>query len=182
MDRLEEFIKANRDDLDRYDPSPGNWSKIRNRIRNEHKKIWRWVSVAAMFTIIFGSTFFYLRSRYYGSDNDYSSANESVNMNGPKQFRETEIYYNNLVNSLYREATPLLTQNPEIKKEFGSDISHLDSLCTEIRKDLKDNVDNQEVVEALIQNYRIKIQLLEDMLALLKENDSNPVKKKSHEL
>ncbi len=182
MDRLEEFVKANRDDLDRYNPSPGNWSKIRYQIRNGHIKIWRWVAVAAMITIILGSTLFFLGTRYYRSDNNYSAASGPVDMHGPRQFRETEIYYNNLVNSLYREATPLLTKNPEIKKEFGSDISHLDSLCTEIRKDLKDNVANQEVVEALIQNYRIKIQLLEDMLALLKENENNPAKKKSYEL
>jgi hypothetical protein len=58
----------------------------------------------------------------------------------------------------------------------------IDSICSEIKKDLKDNVANQDVIEALIQNYRIKIRLLEDMLELLKENEENPVKSKSHEL
>ena len=57
-----------------------------------------------------------------------------------RQLKETEIYYNNLVNSLYREATPLLTGNPEIKKELTADISQLDSICAEVKKDLKDNV------------------------------------------
>ena len=92
------------------------------------------------------------------------SSNDSIMTQENPQLKETEIYYNNLVNSLYREATPLLTGNPEIKKELTTDISHLDSICIEIKKDLKDNVANQEVVEALIQNYRIKIRLLEDML------------------
>ena len=81
-----------------------------------------------------------------------------------------------------REATPLLTKNPEIKKELNIDLSQLDSICSDLKKDLKDNVSNQEVVEALIQNYRIKIRLLEDMLTILKENENNPEKKKSHEL
>ncbi len=98
------------------------------------------------------------------------------------QLKETEIYYNNLVNSLYKEAAPLLTNNPELKKELNTDMSHIDSICTDIKKDLKDNISNQEVVEALIQNYRIKIQILEDMLTVLKENENNPEKKKSHEL
>jgi len=96
--------------------------------------------------------------------------------------KETEIYYSTLVNSLYMEATPLLTKNPEIKKELNTDLSQLDSICSDLKKDLKDNVSNQEVVEALIQNYRIKIRLLEDMLTILKENENNPEKKKSHEL
>jgi hypothetical protein len=47
---------------------------------------------------------------------------------------------------------------------------------------LKDNISNQNVVEALIQNYRIKIHILEDMLTVLKENDTIPEKMKSHEL
>ena len=98
------------------------------------------------------------------------------------QLKETETYYNNLVNSLYKEATPLLTKNPEIKKELNIDLSHLDSICVDIKKDLKDNISNQDVVEALIQNYRIKIRILEDMLAILKANENNPEKKKSYEL
>jgi hypothetical protein len=37
-------------------------------------------------------------------------------------------------------------------------------------------------VEALIQNYRIKIRLLEDILTILKEDENNPEKKKDYEL
>jgi hypothetical protein len=96
--------------------------------------------------------------------------------------KETETYYNTLVNSLYKEATPLLTNNPDIKKELNTDLSHIDSICVEIKKDLKDNISNQDVVEALIQNYRIKIKILEDMLTVLKANENNPEKKKSHEI
>ena len=84
--------------------------------------------------------------------------------------------------SLYREAAPLLTNNPDVKKELNTDMSHLDSICTDLKKDLKDNISNQDVVEALIQNYRIKIRILEDMLTVLKENEPNPVKIKRHEL
>ncbi len=182
MDRLEEYIKANRDDLDRYSPPPGNWTKIKRRIKKSHITVWRWVSVAAMFIVILETTLILVKNGHFSSGNRISIKGDAIDIKGNKQLKETEIYYNNLVNSLYSEATPLLTRNPEIKKELTTDISHLDSLCSEIRKDLKDNVANQEVVEALIQNYRIKIQLLEDMLTILKENDNNPVKKESYDL
>jgi hypothetical protein len=103
-------------------------------------------------------------------------------MKNNSQLKETEAYYNNLVNSLYSEATPLLTNNPEIKNELNTDLAHLDSICIDIKKDLKDNISNQDVVEALIQNYRIKIHILEDMLKVLRDNEPNPVKKQNHEL
>ncbi len=182
MDRLEEFIKSNREDLDRYSPSPGNWAKIKRSIKKSNAPLWRWVSVAAMFVVILGTALLFIKNGNLKRRDGISITCDAIDIKGNRQLKETEIYYNNLINSLYREATPLLTGNPDVKKELANDISHLDSLCLEIKKDLKDNVANQEVVEALIQNYRIKIQLLEDMLIILKENENNPVKKKSYEL
>jgi uncharacterized protein (UPF0332 family) len=182
MDKLEEFIKTNREDLDRYSPSPGNWAKIERRIKKANTPLWRWVTIAAMFVVILATALLFAKNGYLKRGNGISISCDAIDIKGNRQLKETEIYYNNMLNSLYREATPLLTGNPEVKKELANDISHLDSLCVEIKKDLKDNVANQEVVEALIQNYRIKIQLLEDMLTILKENENNPVKKKSYEL
>jgi len=135
-----------------------------------------------MFIVILGTAIILIRPGYVRINTRIVEKYSEADDRESPQLKETEIYYNNLVNSLYSEATPMLTANPEIKKEFFSDISHLDSICSEIKKDLKDNVANQEVVEALIQNYRIKIRLLEEMLTMLKENKNNPDKKKSHEL
>ncbi len=182
MDKLEEHIKNNREDLDRYTPSSDIWSRIDKSLNREKTRFPKWLSIAAMLIVIMGSALFIYQGRnkttWMKGANNIEAQQEKAN----PQLKETEIYYNNLVNSLYREATPLLTGNPEIKKELNTDISHLDSLCTEIRKDLKDNVANQEVVEALILNYRIKIRLLEDMLVILRENEGKPEKKQSHEL
>jgi hypothetical protein len=99
-----------------------------------------------------------------------------------QELKETELFYNSLVNSLYLEAKPLLTGQPDVEKELNHDLARIDSLCADIRKDLKDNVANKEVIEALIQNYTIKIHILEDMLNVLKENENKTEKGKSHEL
>ncbi len=178
MDRLEEHIRKNREDLDRYHPSSGIWENIKEEIKKDKASFNRWLSIAAMVIVILGTTLIFLRPGSLWSFSDIESGNDP----GNHQLKETEIYYNNLVNSLYREATPLLTGNPEIQKELSHDIIHLDSICSDIKNDLKDNIDNQEVVEALIVNYRLKIRLLEDMLKILKENESNPIKKENYEL
>lgn len=182
MDKLEEHIKNNREDLDRHTPSSDIWRRIDKSLNRENTRLPKWLSVAAMLIVILGSALFLYQNRnkmtWMKGGRNLEAQQELTN----PQLKETEIYYNNLVNALYLEATPLLTGNPDIKKELNTDISHLDSLCTEIRKDLKDNVANQEVVEALILNYRIKIRLLEDMLVILRENEGKPEKNKSHEL
>jgi hypothetical protein len=182
MDKLEDHIRKNREDLDRYSPSSDIWKGIKRELKKDKPASMHWFSVAAMVIVILGTALVLFRpgNRLMSGKNAVNDYGEQTSVN--PQLKETEIYYNNLVNSLYREATPLLTGHPEIKKELTSDITQLDSICSDIKKDLKDNVANQEVVEALIQNYRIKIRLLEDMLTILKENEVNPEKNKSHEL
>jgi hypothetical protein len=182
MDKLEEFIRKNRNDLDMYTPSEGVWSKVKRNLRKRKPSVNEWLSLAAMIVLILCTGIILIRIGNNRAASNADLKGEAGLEQANPHLKETEIYYNNLVNSLYHEATPLLTGNPEIKKELNSDISQLDSICSDIKKDLKDNVANQEVVEALIQNYRIKIRLLEDMLSILKENENNPEKIKSHEL
>lgn len=181
MDKLEDHIRKNREELDVYTPSSGVWLKISKRTGKGHFPFFKWVSIAAMVIVILGTSLVIIRHTYLNADKKLTMNNiDAINENS--QLKESEIYYNNLLNSLYTEATPLLTANPEVQKELSYDISHIDSLCLEIKKDLKDNIANKEVIEALIQNYRIKIRLLEDIVMILKENENNPEKKKDYEL
>jgi hypothetical protein len=182
MDRLEEQIRKNREDLDRYSPPKSIWRSIRKELRNEKPLLRQWLSVAAMVVVILGTAVIFFRPEYRWSEAGRNRSNNDNFSQITPQLKETETYYNNLVNSLYNEAKPLLTDNPEAKNELNKDLSHLDSICLDLKKDLKDNISNQDVVEALIQNYRIKIRILEDMLTVLKENEPNPEKLKSHEL
>lgn len=182
MDKLEEYIRKNRESLDKYNPPSGIWKKITRDLKKDKTRINRFISIAAMFVVIMGTALIMFRLGKGMSESQNENSNNTGLSPDKSHLRETEIYYNNLINSLYREATPLLTGNPEIKKELTDDFSQLDSICYEIKRDLKDNIANQEVVEALIQNYRIKIRLLEDMLVILKENENNSEKTDSHEL
>jgi hypothetical protein len=182
MDKLEDYIRKNRADLDWYTPPSGMWQRIYKGLKKQKLSVRQWISIAAMIIVIFCTAVILLKQGLVSPDHESERISEANNRHENNQINETEIYYNSLVNSLYQEAAPLLTSNPELKNELKSDISHLDSICLEIKKDLKDNVSNQEVIEALIQNYRIKLRLLEDMLVILKENDNKKEKNKGNEL
>lgn len=180
MDNLEEYIKKHREEMDKYRPSSAIWKRIRRELYSG--KHFGWMSAAALIAVIIGTALVLVRPGFnvFQKPDGSAGKNETTLIN--LQLKEAEIYYNNLANTLFREATPLLARNPEIEKELFTDISQLDSICREIKKDLKDNVANQDVIEALIQNYRIKIRLLEDMLTILKENEDNKEKNRGDEL
>jgi hypothetical protein len=179
MENLEDFIRKNREGFDNHDLSPEVWKGIRRSLLIRRPAFFKRLAAAAVILVIVTSAIF-----HYSRENRNGSTNprETLLMKNNPQLKETEFYYNNLINALYKEATPLLDGYPDIKKEFLGDMSQIDSICTDIKNDLKDNVSNQEVIEALIKNYRIKIQILEEMLDLLKQNENKPVKSDSHEL
>ena len=52
------------------------------------------------------------------------------------------------------------------------DLSELDSIYGALQQDLRDNIANDEIVEAMIQNYILKIEILEDLLDYLDESSS----------
>jgi hypothetical protein len=179
MDRLEEYIRKNREELDQHIPSPVIWRDIKKGLKKGRAFYIKWLSAAAMIAVIFLTAALYYIVERRNNPEAFQGNKFTVNNT---LLNETEIYYNAQVNNLYRQALPVLVQYPEIEEELVNDIAHIDSICAEIRKDLKDNISNQEVIEALINNYRLKIRILEDMLDLVKQEESDPVKKESHEL
>ena len=46
-------------------------------------------------------------------------------------------------------------------------------LFKSLKEDLKDNADNEEVVFAMIQNYRLKLDILEEILLQLRSAEKN---------
>ena len=53
-----------------------------------------------------------------------------------------------------------------------ADMEELDEVYNELKEDLKDNASNPEVIEAMILNYRVKLEILEDLLNQLKEKEN----------
>ena len=53
-----------------------------------------------------------------------------------------------------------------------TDMEELDEVYVELKEDLKDNASNPEVIEAMILNYRVKLEILEDLLNQLKQKEN----------
>ncbi len=182
MNRLEEHIRKNREDLDRYTPPAETWDQISRELKRRKSLKTKWINIAAMAVVLLGITVLVSRQTGIFQSGGRGSRSGAAFENANPELREAEIYYTNLIKSLYIDATPLLNAHPEAEKELNIDIAQLDSICIDIKKDLKDNVDNQEVVEALIQNYRTRIRILEEMMSVLKESETDIEKNKDNEL
>lgn len=182
MEKIEDFIRKNREDLDRYEPSQEVWKEIKKGTRNRKLISARWISAAAMILVVFTTAALFYVAENHKNTASPSRNREAMMLKTNPQLKETEIYYNYLVNDLYAEAAPLLTNHPDAKKELDYDFSQIDSICTDLKKDLRDNIANQEVIGAMINNYRLKIRILEDMLEVLRQDENKSEKNNNHAL
>jgi len=183
---IEQFISENRDQFDIYEPDPKIWDRIISHRRRTHLLALNWQGIiwkAAILVVVFLSAF--LISEYMHRDEfssletqgKYNTANLRI-----KEFEKAEQYYSTMVNDRLKEVQKYTSNNPEIDKQLNYDLKELDNIYSQLKKDLKDNISNQEVIEALVQNYRLKLQVLEDILSKFKDFDNDTDKDKKHEI
>jgi len=171
-DRLEDFVRQNREQFDLREPDPSIWLKINPaNSRMKERRSMRWLRVAAAVAIIFaGSTagIYFLTGEKTETDH-YSKLYREI--------QETEQYYSQMVNQRYEELKPFLASDPVAEEMLNMDMEELDEVYRELKKDLKDNASNPEVIEAMILNYRVKLEILEDLLNQLKEKENQDYEK-----
>ena len=185
-DRLEDFVKQHRAQFDLHEPDPSIWLKINpanQEIKQAHRpesrsesRPMRWLRIAAAVAMIFaGSTagIYFLT----GEKADSQAYSDLYN-----EIRETEQYYSQMVADRFEELQPYLAGNPAANEMLSDDMNELDKVYAELKNDLKDNASNPEVIEAMILNYRVKLEILEDLLNQLKEKENQDEKDDSYSL
>jgi hypothetical protein len=181
-DNLEKFMRDHSAEFDLHEPDQELWKGIEKRIAQKKVIKWRfYLSRAAAIILIFGASIVVQQlwlKRNASSVPVVTSASVEI-----PEIKEAELYYSGLINEKLKEVKPLLIQNPSLEKELNTDLTELDSIYAGLKNDLKDNIANDEVIEAMIQNYRSRISILEDMLSYLKsENENDSIKNTEYEL
>jgi len=170
MDKLEKFIIENRDDFNIYEPSAEVWDKIQKSSRYSKIRKLNWKTVvwrAAIILIIFGAAFT-LSEVIHREPGEVS---DKLILKQIPELAEAEAYYTSLVNSKLAEINKQLSDDPELHQKILKDVSELDNMYEDLKKDLYDNIATQEIVEAMIQNYRLKLEILEEILNDLQKRE-----------
>jgi hypothetical protein len=162
-DNLEKYIRENRKKFDIYKPGPSIKRAIfsstyRGRRVMMVNKFLRVASVAII-------TGFAMILAYNTGINKSKNSLSGIS----PELLETEQYYELLMNSVFTRANTIFATYPGLEEETRADIEELEKIGKELRDDLKENISNREVIEALIMNYRFRITLLEDLVKSMEE-------------
>ena len=117
------------------------------------------------------------------ADNHKKNSPKEKSSKPSDEFQEMQVYYAMQIESRRREIFRFASNRPEIEQQINLEFSEIDSIYNDLKKDLNDNIDNREVIEAMILNYRVRLEMLDAILQQLKEkNEVSNEKRKSYEI
>lgn len=193
-DRLERFVRDNRDGFDTFLPQDSLWSQIESQLHNEipivseksKKKIRRlnnpyfdWRIAAGVFLAL-GIGFLVYLNNEYGITRD-----PNVALKVPAYAREFN-QYNVAIDQKRDEIIKLARNNPELYKDFSADLESLETSYKNLRSNLSNAPNQEALLEAMVQNLQWQVDLLNQQLEILqrinkvkndndKENSDAPV-------
>ena len=175
---LEKFIQDNRDAFDDARPSLKLWAEIEKELgqdedlapaANIHPLRSRrpWYQIAASVVILLSVGAF--GGAYLTQQNNQPTAQELIEEFAP-EFGEMEVYYNQRIQENYARLTTY-TQDPEI----DADLARVDQAMQELRSELENAPPGREeqIVQQLIESYRLKLDILERILEQIEANNNN---------
>ncbi|MCF6171516.1 MAG: hypothetical protein L3J31_01240 [Bacteroidales bacterium] len=175
-DKLEQYIIENKDEFDELIPNPALWDKVETRKPKTIQLNWKTIGLrAAAVVVIFISSYYFhdfVQNRY-SRQNKLASEVENNRQNPMYQeLMEAEFYYTSQIDETKAAVFQLTSNNHRLRNEINAELLDLDKVFRELKNDLNDNADNEEVIVAMIQNYRIKLEILKDILYQLKSTDN----------
>ncbi len=189
MDKLEKFIKDNQAEFDQSKVDL-DWSKVEDGLNKTEspsndgtirvKKWWLYTGIAASIAILIGA-FVISNSNTEGGNTssqdevavekqqelDQKEPSEVSLADISEDYAEIEEYYVVQVNSKVAELKSL---NPD--PEFLEDINSLEEDYELLKKELGAGGDDEIIIEAMIENYRLKLEVLEEILNDLKSTNN----------
>lgn len=183
-DKLEKFVEQNRQEFDSYEPPVHAWESIESKLSLNPKKKYSFLKIsariAAVVAISLASYFAHDLIDYVKTD-EFSAVEKILDYTKSPDLIEAESYYSGLIDNKMAEIKLVAEKDPELQQEVNFEMKELDDVFEELKHDLNDNIENEEIVSAMIQNYRLKLEVLEDILTHVKQANSESTKKESNE-
>lgn len=167
MDDFEKYIKENKLLFDDHKPDRAKlWRHIDAELNVTSKektaKLWLspFIKVAATIIILIGV--FSLTTIFTASNESNDFANQELN--------DIDTYYKGLVSFQVELVKNNAKLSLEDKEEFLSFMDELDKEYLLLKEEMVANLNNEYILEAIVQNYKKRIELIENLLEQIKDS------------
>ena len=174
-DRLERFVRDNRDAFDSYEPSKDLWKKIeveaakqKPQGKNLNGKIVRFggatwgVGIAASIAILLSIS--YLATNYWKP----VTQNADIIALNPTYGKELT-QFASLVEQKREELKLLEKEDPQLYHQFDAELMALEKSYQSLKSELPKNPNQEDLLKAMMQNLNMQIDLLNQQLQIIQK-------------
>lgn len=164
MSDLEKYITKMRGALDSDAPESGHLKRFSKKLRAQQQPVRRLnfrhaLQIAASIAIIMASGIVIVKSGKSGSKMAATPAAE--------EFQQTQHFYASQVNARYEDIAAVTFNSGEEKEMLLEELSEMDNYYKELLNELNANPGDERAMNALIQHYQLKIQVMDQILEQL---------------
>ncbi|PWL39512.1 hypothetical protein DKG77_01355 [Flagellimonas aquimarina] len=164
MDNFEKYIKENKEAFNIHKVDKDKlWQGITSQLEEDDQvkviPLWksRKLRVAASIILLLGLSL----TTFLMVSNPVSQVGEGY---ASEELLDIDMYYKNLVYQQVQLVKNHPTLAAEDKEEFLSFMDELDYEYEQLRLEMQNNLDNELVLEAIVNNYKKRIELIENLL------------------
>ena len=169
--RLEDFIKMNREEFDDLEPSADLWARIEKHLPAQEAELKKRGSktfslgfvlrVAASVIIVMGIGFAFYLKKEKKETIDLAAINPV--------YAQQQIQYTSLIETKRTELKSIAKSDPQLYKEFSSEIAKMDSTYKKLNDDLATSPNQERVLHAMIRNLQIQTEVLNQQLNVVEQ-------------
>ena len=163
-DRLEKFVNETRHEFDQLEPSDRIWEAISGQLNEEPKhkiRKFQWMKIAAVVILALAIPTVIYQVKFSEQIQSAKAVQADPEI---QELIEAEAYYAQEVSGKMAEINKCYKVHPEIKVEIEGDLNELEMMYHSLKDDLKENISNKEVIEAMIENNRNRMKLVDEVL------------------
>lgn len=185
MSNIEEIIRKNRGYFDEAEPSEGHLERFMSKLEAKfaiRKKIniGPYLLRAAVVTLLVTLSSLYTWEHFIRPDRNTMTLSQVS-----PQYREVETHFVQQVSMLEGEIIDIASiAGEDQKKMLDEELKNMDKSYKELQKELKANPNDERIINAMIDHYQTKVEVMSYILSQLKQvkSETNQMNKKDEKV
>jgi len=184
MRDIEKIIRENHSLFDSYEPSEGHFERFTGKLEARQATSTRKISLMPYLLKAAAVAILVTLSSLWTWEHVFSPGAKKTSLGDVSpQYNEVEQYYVNQVNLVEDEIKGIqINENPEQKDMLMKELKDMDTMYEELQKDLKANPNDERVINAMIEHYQRKVEVMNYILTQLKDvKNDNQINEENYE-
>lgn len=169
MKDLDKIIQENRSAFDSFEPSEGHFDRFEQKLmglNKQHKTFTiGYILKAAVVALLVVLSGLYVYETFNSTKMKKGIALSEVS----PEYNEVEMYYTKLVSQKYNEISQFQFLDSTQKVVLLEELDEMDKIYDNLKKDLTTNPNDERIINAMIQHYQLKVEVMNQILNQLQQ-------------